>query len=500
MQKPLIAAILFALFLSTNFAARAGELIISNTSQATITCKVDGYTIATGWPFDWQIQISPGVPFHVGPSYQRSDPVINWVHCGTLETRQMNITPSGPDGTVVLNGQQQRVLNVALYPYLPSNPNGNFATMVLHAANSYQAQYPEVLVNVVLNQNLDIYSYSGLSTLLGAGGFDLMELDMLYMSYVAQSNLAVPVTTSLDNFQPQGVQAVTVGGTVYAVPSWLCMDFTFAYDQNIKNVTSLSELLSFLAGQPATRTQLVGDFDGSWRLPAIYINAYVAEYGYANITKALQMPPDQTVIDNLVSFVSTCTYDSANKCIDGTYHQGPDGVTEKAFATAYASSDVGFSEQSFYVKLYEPNPESLYAILTPWGPQPTPLLYTDAFVTSAPNCANDPCTTDAANFAALMTGDAMKLYETFSADLPVGAPPRRLLVATKSFYQQAQVSSDPLYSQYEPVFTAGNPFPNTITEAQKTAIGQQVCAALQQKLPGYDCTPPATKRRVETRR
>ncbi|RMB12039.1 carbohydrate ABC transporter substrate-binding protein (CUT1 family) [Eilatimonas milleporae] len=468
-------------------SAHAGSLVIRNSSDAAITCSVDGYTMATGWPFDWTITVEAGKSFVVGPSYEQEKPVIDWADCGGLKTSHMAITPDGPDGYFYFTGTQSRVLNAALYPYLPNLPGGTFNAMVQHVIETYQTENPDVLLNAVLNGNLDIYSYEGLTRLLGADGFDIMELDMLYLQFLADSDLILPTEMPLDNYQDIGLAAVTAGGNqAYGVPSWLCMDFTFSFAEGVKAVTSLEGLSVFLSDTPEDQTPLVGNFNGSWRLPAMYISGYMGQFPDAPIANALQMPPNDTVITNLTTLTEKCNFDDGNKCIDDTYHDAANGTTEQVLATGRAKTDVGFSEQSFYIKLYG-GPEPLWAIGTPWGNTINPLLYTDAFVRSAANCADDPCKTDGQAFIALMTSDPMKTFITQSQDLDDHAPYRRLLTATKSFYELPWVKEDALYTQFHTVFETGASFPNNITDEQQTSIGTQVCAALKAQNPAYVC-------------
>lgn len=481
-------------------ATTAGEAIIKNMSAASIQCSIDGYSVNDGWPIDWTITIDAGASYQVGPSYKRTPAVINWVDCNGLATRQMSITPTGPDGYYVYTGHQTRTLNVALYPYLPSEPNGEFDVYLQHVINSYQAANPDVLLNLVLNQNLDIYSEAGLTGLLGAQGFDVMELDMLYLDFLAKNQLVTPVTSPQPNMQDIALAAVTSGNQAYAVPSWMCMDFTFSNSAGVRDVTTLDQLVSFLAAQSQTVPKVAANFNGSWRLPAIYLGAWTQTYPTDPISNSLTMPPDPAVIANLTKLTGECAFDGDNNCINKVYHALPDGGVEKVFADENAVIDIGFSEQSFYINEYGAGIPNLYAIPTPWGPTSKPLLYTDAFVKSTATCAGEPCQADATQLITLMTSDAMKSWFVQSTDLGADAPYRRLLVATKSFYQQAWVQTDPLYPQFEAGFSAGQSFPNSITHTQQTSIGEQVCDALKAQNPAYVCSGTPTMRRVENRR
>lgn len=479
--------------------ALAGQLILKNTSNATINCTVDGWTVATGASFDWIIQVQPNKPFYVGQNTTRpGGPIINWAQCGNLpQTRQMNITPSGPNQSLVLNGAQTRVLNVSLYPYLPTTPGDDFESLVAYVVQTYQGQNPQVLLNAVLNQDVNIYSFSVLPTLLNAQGFDVIELDTLYLGFLAGQSLINPAQVTGDAPLPVAANAASINGQLYGIPSWLCMDFIYSANSAIQQQTSLSSLLQFLSTQPSDRPQLVGTYNGSWRLPSIYINGYVQTYGYGQIAQAMQMPPNNAVIGNLVSLSNTCAYQNVNNCTNDYYHNQPNGSTEQVFATGQASSDMGFSEQSFFVNYYGPV-TPLYVTPAPWGQTPQPLLYSDAFVSSAATCAQaTPCATDATSFTTLMTGLPMKNYIVSSQDLPQGSPWRTLLVSNASFWTQPQIMNNALYQQYGRVFQTAQPFPNTFTAQQQTTMASQVCGALKAQQPAFVCKTAVAATRVK---
>lgn len=476
--------------------ASAGQLILKNTSNAAITCTVDGWTVATGATFDWLIQVQPNQPLSIGQNGADPAAVIQWAKCGSLPpTRQMNIGRQGPDQTLTLNGQQTRVLNVSLYSFLPTLPGDDFQGLVDHVAQTYQAQHPQVLLNAVLNPNINIYDFDGLSDLLGPTGFDVVELDTLYMQFLVDKGLINPARVTGDVPLPVAAQAASVNGQLYGIPSWLCMDFLYSADSRIQQQTSLSSLLGYLSKAPPGKAPLIAVYNGSWRLPSIYINGYVQAYGYDRIAQATQMPPDRAVINNLVALTDTCAVGGVNKCTNGDYKKAVDnanGALEHAYTSGQASNDTGFSEQSFYINHYGPV-TPLYATPAVWGPSPQPLLFSDAFVSSAATCGPAaPCADDARTFTDLMTGLEMKNYIVDSRDLDPGTPKRTLLVSNAAFWQQPQIRNDPLYRQYGKVLATAQPFPNAFTDALKTDMGGRICAALKAQRPAYKCTPPST--------
>lgn len=464
--------------------AHAGDLILQNQSEdKTFVCNVDG---------SQSVSIAPDKEVRVTPSAGKT---INWVVCNpksgpavNLTTRSMNISADGPNGLLVFTGNQKRVLNVALYPYLPNPPNVNFDGLVRMVVHTYQRNAPDVLLSVQMNQGTDIYSFDNLQKLLGADGLDVIELDTLYMGYLAAHGLINPATIVGAQPLPVAVQASTVEGKLWGVPSWLCMDFVYSLDSRVHDVTNLGALLKFLKNSPANIPPMAADYDGSWRLPSIYINSYVQTYGYEAIAKAQQMPPDELAIAELVALTDTCAVNSTNNCTNGTYHNSTvPGVTEKDFAQGKANAVLDFSEQSFYIKTYGMT-KPLYVVPGAWGMQIQPLLFSDSFVTSKATCAvNSACSRDATSFIAMMTDPGMKLNIVNAVDL-AGTPPKRtLLVATASFYDLPEIKSDPLYQQYSQVFVTAKPFPNNFTPELQNTMKTSICAALKEKRPAYAC-------------
>jgi hypothetical protein len=334
-----------------------------------------------------------------------------------------------------------------------------------------------------------IYDFNSMHTLLGINGYDVIELDTLYMGFLASSNLITPVQITGDAAWPAGMAAATYDGVLYGVPSWLCMDFIFSFLPALKSVHSLSELLTFVANSPKTKPSLLGDYDGSWRLPSIYINAYVQTYGYQDIAKALVMPPDAAVIDSLRALVATCDFEATNTCVNGTNHAQPSGTIERVFAAGNASSDMGFSEQTFYIALNQSVAGSITLVPAAWGAKPQPLLFSDAFVTNKSTCSASACQDDSAAFTGLMTSSGMKSYIAFSQDLSSDMPPRHLLVATQPFWDLDQVKNDPIYQQLAPFVRDGKAFPNSVRAQQKDDMESQICRALKEKVTSYKCKP-----------
>ncbi|HEX8614401.1 MAG TPA: hypothetical protein VF800_24245 [Telluria sp.] len=470
----------------------AGQLILQNAGDQSITCTVDGFTVQSGGTQDVTFTVPPNASIHVLPNIARADQQISWVNCGQLKARKLTVGTNSANQRLLFNSRQTRVLNVSLYPYLPALPPTNLEGLADYVIKTYQEDNPQVLLNLTMDGAgpIKIYSFDDLPDYLNDQGFDVMELDMMYLGFLVDKGLINRQERPSGSPLPVALAASSVDGVLYAIPSWLCMDFLYSTNPALQQVSSLTALQTFLKNSPSGQTPLVADYVGKWRLPSMYVNAYVQEYGINKIGDAFNMPPDAKVMSNLTALVGTCAANGKDFCVDETYHDAP-GTVEQTFAHGSAYANVGFSEQSFYTTLagsFAP----LYVTPMTWGKRPQPLLYADSFVTNKASCpSNSQCGADAAKFINVMTSLPMKNYIVMSKDYPVRTPWRTLLVPYESFYEQREVIDNPLYSQYQTVFKNAVTFPNTWTAAQQTSMRTQICGVFQATFPKYACTPPA---------
>jgi|SRR5579871_1606935 len=493
--KLCLGGVILALAMVGSSAARAGELVVYNLSNRTITCFVDGYTKATGAEADVAFRAEPGQRLNIPPSFKSAQHSLDTAECGGLRTRAMNITPESPDRVLFLNGQQHRVLNALLYASIPTDPKVGFAPLVRWLALSYQAAHSDVLLNLVLDPSIDVYNFSSLENMVfSPNGFDAAEIDTVFLKWLKDQGLIAPAHITGDEPWPVGKVAVTIDGQVYGVPSWLCSDFLFSTGNGFGDIKTFADLQALLAKVPQGRRGLVGDLDGSWTIPAFYIQAFVQSHADMTAAAAAAAPIDAAVIARLAKFGDYCSLSNGDPCIDGTLHNAMDGAVEHDFVSEQAATDIGFSERSFFLAYYQGVPASLSLTAMPWGDKPDAprLVYTDAFVTNHATCAKDPCETDAAGFAAFMTSASTKKYIAMARDLPGGAPPRHLIVATKAFYDDDDVRDDAIYSQLASGFLKGNiqPYLTSFTPKLQYDLLSGICPALKQQSPGWICKVP----------
>src|SRR5216684_1693980 len=266
------AGAILALALINSSTARAGELIVYNLSSRPVACSVEGYTKASGADADVAFRVEPGQKLNIPPSFKVKDRLLNTVDCGGLRTRAMNVTPESPDRVLFLNGNQRRVVNALLYASIPTDPKAGFTPLIRWLALSYQAAHSDVLLNLVIDPSIDVYSFSNLkNNVFAATGFDVAEIDTVFLKWLKDQSLIAPAHITGDEPLPVGKAAVTIDGQVYGVPSWLCSDFLFSTGSDVRNVKTFPDLQAFLAKVPGNRRGLVGDLDGTWTIPAFYL-------------------------------------------------------------------------------------------------------------------------------------------------------------------------------------------------------------------------------------
>src|SRR5450755_607143 len=119
-----------ALILWAALPLSAGKLFVYNLSNRPLACSVDGYTKASGADADILFRVDPGQRLDIPPSFRSKEHSLNFIDCGGLRTRSMNITPESPDRVLFLNGRQHRVLNTLLYASIPTDPKIGFTPLV----------------------------------------------------------------------------------------------------------------------------------------------------------------------------------------------------------------------------------------------------------------------------------------------------------------------------------------------------------------------------------
>jgi thiamine pyridinylase len=488
-----IVVALFVLFIPS--AAVAGEVVLYSTSPLPLACQVDGYYMRDkNGESKLMFTVKPGERLSIPPS--SPEKTIDWIDCGSgLRTRAMNITVTGPDVVLFLTGQQKRTLNVSLYVSIPTDPIAGYAPLVRWLTLAYQAQHPDVLLNVVFNPAVDPYDFSSLQRqVFGANGFDVAEIDTVMLTYLVQNHLISEAKITGEEPWPVAKQAATVDGRLYGVPSWLCSDFLFSGNASLASVHTFADLQQYMRTMPTGRRKFVGYLNGTWTIPSLYLQAFAQTYPEKATNDALKMPADEAVIDKMIQFGADCAINGDNPCTDNRYHKAADGSVERAFAGGEAQNDLGFSERSFFLVSDLATPQSLSVTPMPWGDSPDarPYVYSDAFVTNSQTCSSAACQADSQSFSAFMTSVGVKKNIAFSKDLPYGSAARHLLPATKAFYDPTVLKGDPIYTQVLKAFLERSPraYLNNFTPQMQHDLLSGICTSLQKMDPKWICNVP----------
>lgn len=377
--------------------------------------------------------------------------------------------------------QDKTVLRVALFPYIPDSLNDNFAALLHRIEREFETTNPTVDLRLrALNKNDDFYDKeqlkSWLSSESGENGYDVIEVDGLLLGDLISDNLIKEWSNSLNikDWHQAGYQAVRRDGKIYGVPHLLCGHFIFSRSRSIAKAKSVERLLQALAKADPQIPNVIADLDGSWNLPAIYLDAWVDTHSPDNVTSALTPTLDSTVMPRFKLFSRECAIDNKNPCVDGTFHDNDLGA--QRFAAKQADAFLGYSERLNIILRSGGTSNEIYLSSAPLGSRKTPLLFVDAFVMR--RACNDKCQEAARRFADYMNSPETFEWYLMSRDSTNAAIPRYLLPATKSAFKTPLVKQDPFFKQLKRQIKGGIAYPNNgfpaVRREMKTAIQTQL--------------------------
>jgi thiamine pyridinylase len=273
------------------------------------------------------------------------------------------------------------------------------------------------------------------------------------------------------------------GQSAAAYPHLLCGHFIFSRDEGVARARSSNELSTALQSLSTDR-KLVGDFQGSWNLPALYIDAYADAVGTENLASAIPpqgSPPNPAALSGLKSVENVCRA-SCDACLDNTYHEAPNLAADR-FAWERAGALIGYSERLHHVLRSRSDKAPLFMASVPFGPTSRPILFVDALVVSK-NC-KESCAKDARAFADFLTRDDVLRFVLMSedTDAEVRRIPRYLLPATLSVFRVPAVAADPYYPHLERIISDASPFPTGGLYSRREDLKKQLTEALEATTP-----------------
>jgi thiamine pyridinylase len=372
-----------------------------------------------------------------------------------------------------------RPLKAVLFPYIPDSAGDHFASLTQTLEKNFEQSHPGIDLTLVIDLNVDSYDSGTLNTLLGSGGdgAQVVEVDTLLLGDLVSSHLVQPVSMDNPGVLPTAWQAVTVGGTAYGVPTYLCSNVIYAPSKDITSAGDGQALLKTLRDIAPGRTPLASNYVGSWTLSGLYLDAWADTHSAAEVSSAYTAPVDPATMAVFGPIVNSCASagSAKNPCLDGTYKDNDEA--ENAYAAQTANGYMGYTESLFAIRKAQPSRPLPTVISAPLGTGTHPMMFVDALVFNA-SCTGQ-CLQDAQAFAAYMSSLPVRSLIAFSQDTPAQTFPRYLLQARQDFYQASPASTDPMYQQYWPIVQAARPYPNQGFPSSRKALESAVKKALQ---------------------
>ena len=375
-----------------------------------------------------------------------------------------------------------RTFSAALFPYIPDSGGDGYAALTARLEELFEKRHPGVDLRLSMDASVDFYDQGTLEGLLGSGtgAFDMVEVDTLLLGDLVRDGLirALPFDVSAFGALDLALQASTVDSVPYGVPTYLCGNFIYSWDGDVRLVGSGEELIEWLHKKTAPdSTALVGNFKGSWTLPGFYVDDWADTHSNepAEVATAFELPLDADTMRTFSPVVDLCGVDGG-PCLDGTYKDNTQA--ESLFADKKAHAFVGYSERLFYIlqaraKPGEPKP---FVISAPLGGDSRPLFFVDALVLN-PSC-DGTCAEDAEAFSRFMSSLEVRNLIAFSLDVEARTYPRYLLQALASFYYSSPAREDVVYRQLRLFLDDAEAFPNQGFPAARGALNTALGEAL----------------------
>ncbi|RYZ43640.1 MAG: extracellular solute-binding protein [Myxococcaceae bacterium] len=375
----------------------------------------------------------------------------------------------------------RRPLKAVLFPYIPDSAGDRFASLEQRLEADFERTHPDIDLDVVFDANLDVYDLNEggtLNQLLGAGegAAQVVEVDTLLLGSLVSKGWIQPVTLEAGVSHPAAEEAVRISGQSYGVPTYLCTNVVYSRSTNIRSATDSASLVRILREAAPGKRPLATNLDGSWTLPAAYLDGWADTHPGDAISSAISLPLDSPTLGAFSEVVDSCSLEAGvNPCLDGTY--ADNSVAEEAFAAEQANGFMGYTERLFYILQAQPSMPLPEVISVPLGTGSAPAVFVDALVLNA-SCTGT-CAEDARTFTKFMQAPETRNLIAFSEDGPEGTRPRYLLQASRAFYAQEPARSDPMYQKYEPILSGARPYPSQNFPENRKALQAALLEALQ---------------------
>lgn len=357
----------------------------------------------------------------------------------------------------------ERTFTAVLFPYIPDSGNDQFASLIATLENWFETANPEIDLVITIDPNMDLYNFNTLATLLGTGqgSVNMVEVDTILFGDLVSRQMvqALPFGVGDLGLLPNALTAAQVNSTYYGVPTYLCGNYIYSWDSGISKVNSGQGLIDFLSQHPNPKaTALIGNFKGSWTLPALYVDAWADTHtnNPSQVAQSYNLPLDQATMNIFSPVVNLCG-PQGGQCLAGAYRDNT--LAETLFAQNQANGFVGYSERLFYILQARGGDITLPSVISaPLGVSSNPVMFVDALVLN--RACTSQCATDAATFSRFMSSLQVRTLIAFSNDVSPKTFPRYLLQALASFYTSPPGSQNLIYQQLYPFVQTAQAFPN----------------------------------------
>lgn len=384
-------------------------------------------------------------------------------------------TPGAPQGST----SGPRPIKLVLFPYIPDAAGDNFQGLIDKLESGFEQAHPDIDLRIEIDPNMDFYDLEPSGTLhrlLGSGddAAQIVEIDTLLLGSLIAHKWVQPTGMKPADAFPAAQQAVSVDDVPYGIPTYLCTNVLYARSNAVQKVKNGVELMDALAKIDPKAAPIAGDFEGSWTLPSMYVDAWADTNGTAKLASAYSPTLDPRTMTDLRAVVHGCEVSGKNPCMDKTYKDNTEA--EKAYALGSANSFFGYTERLHYIRAAKADEPLPSIISAPMGDGTHPIILVDALVFN-PGCTG-ACLVDNQTVAAYMDSVPVRALIAFSQDAPPGAIPRYLLQANQAFYKTPSASADPMYQAYLSIVSQAHVYPNQGFPEAHEALKNSVLASL----------------------
>ena len=246
--------------------------------------------------------------------------------------------------SVSASGSTQRELKVGIYPYIPDINEDEYYSLLTWIETTFEGQNPDIDLTVFSPPYnvVDIYDPESIANYFRTtDAAHILEIDTVILGEVVDTGVIAEIGSNkygllTENYLPFSLEAVTVNGAYYAVPTYICGNFLMEIntDQTDTSMCPLSDgkdsfrQLDTVLNQCKTdmlnlprEITLLGNVDGSYTLPLFYIDAYIDKYGpgsvYDVIYDPIKIVTEIEIASNLVNYLGFCLFENQDFDIDG---------------------------------------------------------------------------------------------------------------------------------------------------------------------------------------